>query len=198
MDRDVSAAGQARDSLAGIDASVSILPCGPARGWRISRAERTHRRLAMHRRQFIGTTLAASVALFGHGRAARGRQRARLRRCRSATGSRSPSCSASDANVIDTAGPWEVFQDVDARGATHHPFELYTVAPTDEPADMTGGLEVKPHYSIENAPAAERHRRAGAQVDRRRRATGCARRARAPTSRCRSAPAPSSSRGRAC
>jgi transcriptional regulator GlxA family with amidase domain len=58
------------------------------------------------------------------------------------------------ANVIDTAGPWEVFQDVMLEGvAGHgHPFELYTVAPSDGLLRMTGGLQVKPHYSIANAP----------------------------------------------
>jgi transcriptional regulator GlxA family with amidase domain len=56
-----------------------------------------------------------------------------------------------NANVIDTAGPWEVFQDTMLEGH-HDPFELFTVAPTDQPLKMTGGLEVNPHYSIENAP----------------------------------------------
>jgi hypothetical protein len=43
------------------------------------------------------------------------------------------------ANVIDTAGSWEMFQDVTLPGFGHsQPFELYTVAPTD--ALMTGGL----------------------------------------------------------
>jgi transcriptional regulator GlxA family with amidase domain len=56
-----------------------------------------------------------------------------------------------NANVIDTAGPWEVFQDV-MLDEHHHPFELFTVAPTDKPLRMTGGLEVNPSYSIKNAP----------------------------------------------
>lgn len=58
------------------------------------------------------------------------------------------------ANVIDTAGPWEVLQDVmlDRSTRHHHPFELYTVAPTDELVSMTGGLKVQPHYTIRNAP----------------------------------------------
>ena len=59
-----------------------------------------------------------------------------------------------NANVIDTAGPWEVFQDVLLMedGRHHHPFELFTVAPTSKQLRMTGGLQVTPHYSIENAP----------------------------------------------
>jgi transcriptional regulator GlxA family with amidase domain len=54
------------------------------------------------------------------------------------------------ANVIDTAGPWEVFQDtvVDDNDA----FELFTVGPDTDLLTMTGGLQVKPRYSIENAP----------------------------------------------
>jgi transcriptional regulator GlxA family with amidase domain len=56
-----------------------------------------------------------------------------------------------NANVIDTAGPWEVFQDTMLDGR-HDPFELFTVAPTDKPLKMTGGLEVNPHYGIKNAP----------------------------------------------
>jgi transcriptional regulator GlxA family with amidase domain len=60
---------------------------------------------------------------------------------------------ADNANVIDTAGPWEVFQDTMVDGIIdHHPFELFTVAPTDAVLKMTGGLQVKPHYSIHNAP----------------------------------------------
>jgi transcriptional regulator GlxA family with amidase domain len=57
------------------------------------------------------------------------------------------------ANVIDTAGPWEVFQDVTLHDAKNHePFELYTVAPTKDVLRMTGGLRVQPQYSIRNAP----------------------------------------------
>jgi transcriptional regulator GlxA family with amidase domain len=57
-------------------------------------------------------------------------------------------------NVIDTAGPWEVFQDASVDGLIGHrnPFELYTVGPSEEILTFTGGLKVKPHYSIENAP----------------------------------------------
>lgn len=59
-----------------------------------------------------------------------------------------------NANVIDTAGPWEVFQDAmpTVDGQMRHPFALFTVGPTLEPVRMTGGLLVKPHYSIETAP----------------------------------------------
>ena len=59
-----------------------------------------------------------------------------------------------NANVIDTAGPWEVFQDVSIDVPSGHrmPFELYTVGPSEDVLAMTGGLKVKPNYSIANAP----------------------------------------------
>jgi transcriptional regulator GlxA family with amidase domain len=59
-----------------------------------------------------------------------------------------------NANMIDTAGPWEVFQDATIMDGDHHRslFELCTVAPTAGTLRMTGGLEVKPQYTIESAP----------------------------------------------
>ncbi len=54
------------------------------------------------------------------------------------------------ANVIDLAGPWEVFQDVHFKGRM--PFQLYTVGPDDKPVTATGGLKIVPNYTIENAP----------------------------------------------
>ena len=107
----------------------------------------------MQRRHFIGTALAASVALFGPActGAAEGtvphKPLPRRDRVRVAfmLGDR--------ANVIDTAGPWEVFQDVMLRGiGMSHPFDLFTVAPTEGLLRMTGGLQVKPDFSIHNAP----------------------------------------------
>lgn len=55
------------------------------------------------------------------------------------------------ANVIDTAGAWEVFQDTHVDG--RHPFRLYTVAPTRRGVRMTGGLVVEPTYTIDDAPS---------------------------------------------
>ncbi|HEU0225616.1 MAG TPA: DJ-1/PfpI family protein [Steroidobacteraceae bacterium] len=106
----------------------------------------------MHRRQFINTTLAATVALFGPGlaQAATGGTPAPLpKRARI----RVAFMLGDNANVIDTAGPWEVFQDVMLDGAGHsHPFELYTVAPEAKLLRMTGGLQVQPHYGVRDAP----------------------------------------------
>ena len=62
-----------------------------------------------------------------------------------------------DTNVIDTAGPWEVFQDVMVmRAGTHaNPFEIFTVGPGVGPVAMTGGLRVIPAYGIASAPKPE-------------------------------------------
>lgn len=59
-----------------------------------------------------------------------------------------------NTNVIDTAGPWEVFQDVMLGSISdmHHPFELYTVGRTTDPLRMTGGFLARPHYSVVDAP----------------------------------------------
>lgn len=68
------------------------------------------------------------------------------------------------AQMIDFAGPWEVFQDamVDGYGndmQASMPFELYTVAPTKAPLHTTGGrrgnrpgMTVLPDYDFANAP----------------------------------------------
>jgi transcriptional regulator GlxA family with amidase domain len=57
-------------------------------------------------------------------------------------------------NVIDTAGPWEVFQDtvVMKDGAHHAPFELTTVGPTRDPLFMTSRLQVIPSQALADAP----------------------------------------------
>ena len=57
------------------------------------------------------------------------------------------------ANVIDMAGPWEVFQDTtvgDRMG-----FELFTVGESSNPVTMTGGLRAVPQYTFANAPRAD-------------------------------------------
>ncbi len=56
-------------------------------------------------------------------------------------------------NVIDMAGPWETFQDTSAGDGGDMPFELFTVAPTTDLITMTGGLKVKPGYTLDAAPA---------------------------------------------
>lgn len=65
-------------------------------------------------------------------------------------------CISQGSNVIDTAGPWEVFQDtmVDRAGSHHHPFELATVAATAEPVRATGGLHLIPDFAVGELPEA--------------------------------------------
>jgi transcriptional regulator GlxA family with amidase domain len=56
-------------------------------------------------------------------------------------------------NMIDTAGPWEVFQDTHAPGPVMRmPFELFTVAPDTGSREMTGGFHTRAHYSFANSP----------------------------------------------
>src|ERR1043166_9597322 len=57
------------------------------------------------------------------------------------------------AQVIDFAGPWEVFQDVMVTGRSDHPFRLYTVSESTSPIHTSGGMKIIPDYNFENAPA---------------------------------------------
>ena len=56
------------------------------------------------------------------------------------------------AVVIDFCGPWEVFQDVMIPGGQDHPFRLYTVAETKRPIRTSGGMQIVPDYTVQNAP----------------------------------------------
>ncbi|HVR69739.1 MAG TPA: hypothetical protein VMT87_02750, partial [Vicinamibacteria bacterium] len=61
------------------------------------------------------------------------------------------------ATMIDFAGPWEVFQDVmvPERGPSHEeqmPFALFTVAEKAATLRVTGGMQVTPDSTVENAP----------------------------------------------
>ncbi len=106
----------------------------------------------MHRRQFVGTTLAASLALFGTARAQS-----------AGAGSSSPLPKRDKVkvavmvgewtNIIDTAGPWEVFADTSVKSGDDYKevFELYTVAPAGKSCTL-GGISIKPHYTIKDAP----------------------------------------------
>jgi transcriptional regulator GlxA family with amidase domain len=65
-----------------------------------------------------------------------------------------------DVQVIDFAGPWEVFQDVMLKGGhsdegmDHRmPFELFTVSESMETLTATGGLKIVPDYTFANVPA---------------------------------------------
>lgn len=54
-------------------------------------------------------------------------------------------------NVIDTAGPWEVFCDAAIYGGRGH-FDLYTVASSTEPVEGNSGLRITPRYAYDDAP----------------------------------------------
>jgi len=56
--------------------------------------------------------------------------------------------------VIDVAGPWEVFQDTYSSSEAQDPaFEMFTVSETQTPVRASGGLMMMPNYSVDNAPA---------------------------------------------
>src|SRR5438309_11469209 len=62
-----------------------------------------------------------------------------------------------NANVMDFAGPWEVFQDVhvEGRGSSMEdmmPFALCTVSDKTEMIHATSGLKIIPDFTFENAP----------------------------------------------
>jgi len=56
------------------------------------------------------------------------------------------------AVIIDFCGPWEVFQDVMIPGREDMPFRLYTVGETKKPIRTSGGMQIVPDYTIQNAP----------------------------------------------
>jgi transcriptional regulator GlxA family with amidase domain len=62
------------------------------------------------------------------------------------------------AVMIDFAGPWEVFQDVHvpSRGESMEaqmPFDLFTVSDSKKPIRVSGGMQVVPDYTFDDAPA---------------------------------------------
>jgi transcriptional regulator GlxA family with amidase domain len=59
---------------------------------------------------------------------------------------------SNDATMIDFTGPWEVFQDcqVEGRGEA---FRLFTVAESAHAVRVTGGMQVIPDHTIDDAPA---------------------------------------------
>ena len=107
----------------------------------------------MHRRHFIGTSLAASIALFGGTLRAAGAAAEPAAPLPKRDRVKVAFMIGKWTNMIDTAGPWEVFSDtmIEADGQHKDAFELYTVAPAHDKHQL-GGIEVKPHYTIKNAP----------------------------------------------
>lgn len=58
-----------------------------------------------------------------------------------------------DAQVVDFAGPWGVFEYTMVPGYDGSPFELYTVAERVEPIRVSGGMMIVPTYRFADAPA---------------------------------------------
>ena len=56
------------------------------------------------------------------------------------------------ANVIDFAGPWEVFQDTARPGTEQPAFRLFTVSESRHPVRLTGGLTIVPDFAFDDAP----------------------------------------------
>jgi len=57
-----------------------------------------------------------------------------------------------DAEEVDYAFPWGVFQNVMVGDNHHMPFKLYTVAVSKEAVRTTGGLAILPEYTFADAP----------------------------------------------
>lgn len=108
----------------------------------------------MQRRGFVGASLSTvALAMFTQGASATPATGGALQPLPRRDRIRVAFLLGDNANVIDTAGPWEVFQDTmvhDRNG--HSGFELYTVGPSRKMLRMTGGLQITPHFSIEDAP----------------------------------------------
>jgi transcriptional regulator GlxA family with amidase domain len=57
------------------------------------------------------------------------------------------------ATMIDFTGPWEVFQDCQVEGRDGEAFRLFTVAESAAAVRVTGGMQVVPDYTVDDAPA---------------------------------------------
>ena len=57
------------------------------------------------------------------------------------------------AVIIDFCGPWEVFQDVQLPSRPGSAFRLYTVAESRRPIRASGGMQITPDYTFDDAPA---------------------------------------------
>jgi len=114
----------------------------------------------MERRQFLSTGTIATTALLagpGTSRAAAAEGQAAAKpvpgelKLRPAEGPMDVAfCISQNSNVIDMAGPWEVFQDVSANGDSA--FRLFTVAEKKDSVRATGGLHLIPDHTFEDAP----------------------------------------------
>jgi putative intracellular protease/amidase len=56
------------------------------------------------------------------------------------------------AEIVDFGGPWGVLEYVYVGTPPRNPFRLYTVAATQSPVTVSGGMVVVPNFAIEDAP----------------------------------------------
>ena len=93
----------------------------------------------MQRRTFVTRTLSAT-ALAVFAQAGRAADPAKLEPLPQRKTTKIAFLLGEHANVIDTAGPWEVFQDVEVNTllGSHSPFELYTVGTVRGDPDHDG------------------------------------------------------------
>ena len=59
---------------------------------------------------------------------------------------------SSDAEVVDFAGPWGVFEYANVAGRDTPPFHLYTVGDTAAPIKCSGGMTIVPDCTFADAP----------------------------------------------
>lgn len=59
---------------------------------------------------------------------------------------------SADAEVVDFAGPWGVFDYVTVGDDGRKPFKLYTVASNRTPVKVSGGMTLVPDYSFADVP----------------------------------------------
>jgi transcriptional regulator GlxA family with amidase domain len=103
----------------------------------------------MNRRHFLAAGATSAIALLPGEKPLSGSITSGTKLTRPASGSIDVAFLVSaGSNVIDMAGPWEVFQDVEARPG----FRLFTVADNADPVRLTAGLHVIPDYTIDTAP----------------------------------------------
>jgi len=60
---------------------------------------------------------------------------------------------SADAELVDFAGPWGVFEYVRVGEDQHNPFKLYTVAASKEPVRVSGGMSIMPEHTFADVPA---------------------------------------------
>jgi hypothetical protein len=59
---------------------------------------------------------------------------------------------STNAVVMDFCGPISVFEGTNIPSRDASVFELYTVAESTDPVEVTGGLKILPRFTFENAP----------------------------------------------